>query len=101
MSVPLLIELHRTCWNDDKNKLWNDAFMVDICHIGRIEPVFKATGQSIEEMRAHKPVKLYTIGGDYGLLSNCRLFTDGTEIRVIETYDEIREKIAKAGVIVP
>lgn len=101
MNVPLLIELHRTCWNEDKNKLWDDAFMVDICHIGRIEPVFKAAGQSIEEMRAHKPVKSYAVGVGYGLLPNCRLFTDGTEVGVIETYDEIREKIAKAGVMIP
>ncbi|MBR1695840.1 MAG: hypothetical protein IJ709_10655 [Selenomonas sp.] len=114
MNVPLLIELHHSGWLD-KEKGWTaNPFMVDVCHIEKIEPdmpgdspylTAEENAERYRRMEAHEPyteANRYVPKADTDWYDNCSIVHyKGKEIKVIETYEEIREKIAKAGVVVP
>ena len=113
-NVPLLIELHRSGWLN-KEKGWTACpFMVDVCHIEKIEsdmPGYSpclADEENAERYRrieAHEPdikANQYRSEPETYWYDNCSIVhCKGEEIEVIETYEEIRKKIAKAGVVVP
>ena len=113
-NVPLLIELHESGWLD-KEKGWTACpFMVDICHIEKIEsdmPGYNSyltaeeNAERYRRMEAHEPyteANRYMTKTDTDWYDNCSIVHyKGKEIKVIETYEEIREKIARAGVVVP
>jgi len=113
-NVPLLIELHRSGWLD-KEKGWTASpFMVDVCHIEKIKPDMpkrspfftdEENAERYHRIEAHEPddrANQYMARADTDWYDNCSIiYYKGEEIEVIETYEEIREKIAKAGVVVP
>ncbi len=108
-NVPLLIELHETVFVSEEKDVWSGTFMVDICHISSIEQVrptnlFMSTKERdewLEELRSHKIQRTIAAPAQYYIPASCIVKANGHEIKVIEAYEEIREKIAKAGVIVP
>lgn len=108
-NVPLLIELHETVLVSEEKDVWSGAFMVDICHISSIEQVRltnslmsqKERDEWLEELRSHKIRRSFCVPAPYYIPASCIVKANGREIKVIETYEEIREKIAKAGVVVP
>ena len=113
-NVPLLIELHESGWLN-KEKGWTACpFMVDICHIEKIESDMpgrnpyltdEENAERYRRMEAHEPyteANRFVSKADTDWYDNCSIVHyKGKEIKVIETYKEIREKIAKAGVVVP
>jgi uncharacterized protein YlzI (FlbEa/FlbD family) len=102
-NVPLLIELHETVFVREEENVWSGAFMADICHIEHIESAQPESyvndkEEWINERKKHNIEKDW---GYYSIPHTTIVTIDGRKIKVIETYEEIREKIAKAGVVVP
>jgi len=108
-NIPLLIELHEQTFVNKKEKVWSGMLMVDICHIESIEQVKPASifmSSEDEEkwrkkMRGREIRRTCCLPAEYYIPAVTIVKVDGREIKVIETYEEIREKIAKAGVVVP
>ena len=108
-NVPLLIELHDTVYVRNEADVLSGAFIADICHIESIEQV-KPTSIFMssedeekwrEKTRSHEICRTYSLPIEYYIPAATIVKVGGREIKVIETYEEIREKIAKAGVVVP
>lgn len=102
-NVPLLIELHETVYVRNEEDVWNGAFMADICHIEHIESAqpesYVGDKQAwIDRRKKHDIEKCW---GSHSIPHTSVVTVDGRKIKVIESYEEIREKIAKAGVVVP
>ena len=83
--------------------------MADVCHIASIESVepknalmsSEDKAQWLEKMRSHEICRTCCFPAQYYIPTSTIVKIGGREIKVIETYEEIREKIAKAGVVVP
>ena len=102
-NVPLLIELHETVYVRNEEDVLSSAFMADICHIEHIESAqpesYVDDRQAwIDRRKKHDIEKSW---GYYSIPHTSIVTIDGRKIKVIETYEEIRAKIAKAGVVVP
>ena len=103
-NVPLLIELHETVYVKNEENAWSGAFMADICHIEHIESAQPESCVDDEQEWINERKKHDTKGncwGHYFIPYTTIVTIGGRKIKVIETYEEIREKIAKAGVVVP
>lgn len=103
-NVPLLIELHETVYTEE-DKVWDGAFMVDVCHITSIEKVayvpmlsVAENRKRIDKLKSHKVERSFS---EYYIPACSVIRYNDKTYKVIETYEEIREKIAKAGVVVP
>ena len=102
-NVPLLIELHETVYVRNEEDVKSGAFMADICHIEHIESAqpenyVEDRQKWLTERKEHNIEERW---GYYSIPYTTIVTLDGRKIKVMETYEEIREKIAKAGVVVP
>ena len=112
MSTPLLIELHRSGWIEEGKSWTAKPFMVDVCHIEKIEADLPGYNHFLsveknEEIR-RKAIEHIPEPALPGIIPPSRFYTHcsivhykGEEIKVLETYEKIREKIGKAGVVIP
>ena len=102
-SKPLLIELHEMVYVKKEDDVWSGAFMADICHIEHIESAWPEAyaGDKQKWINERKKHNVEEGWGFYSIPYTTIVTVNGRELKVIETYEEIREKIAKAGVVVP
>lgn len=102
-NVPLLIELHETVYVRDKENVLKGAFMADICHIEHIESAQPESYVDDKQtwINRRKKHDIEKCWGEYSIPHTSIVIVDGRKIKVIETYEEIRDKIARAGVVVP